>query len=425
MPSCSPNLWTPNLGREPQAGDMATSRAINKPSAKSRLFIWTVCPKCGLARWIDKQCYLAQQEPKGQCRPCAHAKSCWHPSLNRPPQIGEETLGKYIGKTSTNAKRPYIWASCPKCGISRWVHKQYYFSRAKLKGQCRACTHSKTDKPREYWIPSLGKLPQAGDETKGKYISQPVSENMAQAVYVWVICPTCTYARWLVKDNHLAISQGKCPRCRYSNGESPKPYWTPESGKAPQIGDETQGKYIGKLRIQRCFVFAACPTCGVARWIDKSFFKKSNSELRGQCHKCFCASQKGIVKPSCLHRWKDGNGYIRVKLPPSDPLYCMTHAHGGYVLEHRLVVARAIGRPLTKQEVVHHKNNIRDDNRFENLELTPSCKTHGLLTRQCQECPLQKEVKLLRWQTRQINERINELKNVLQGKLNIGNKYAE
>lgn len=67
-------------------------------------------------------------------------------------------------------------------------------------------------------------------------------------------------------------------------------------------------------------------------------------------------------------RRRRGDGYIGVWVSSEDPMACMRR-HGNYVLEHRLVMARHLGRPLREDETVHHINGNRSDNRLENLQL--------------------------------------------------------
>lgn len=114
----------------------------------------------------------------------------------------------------------------------------------------------------------------------------------------------------------------------------------------------------------------ACPACG------DSFETYETSA--GERHRIFCSHKCATdsnVKRS-VGRKVNGrdvtmhvSGYLMVWAPDR-----------GRIMEHRYVMEQALGRQLRTDEHVHHMNNIKMDNRLENLALlSPS--THAQETR--------------------------------------------
>lgn len=111
-----------------------------------------------------------------------------------------------------------------------------------------------------------------------------------------------------------------------------------------------------------------CTTCGAERAIaPKTWPPKFDCR---ECRSIRAIYDDGLF--SSLARCRLSNGYIGLYVGKSD-----TRADCcGMVAEHRLVMERGLGRPLSGSEEVHHHNNVRDDNRPENLSLVANRMEH-------------------------------------------------
>lgn len=79
------------------------------------------------------------------------------------------------------------------------------------------------------------------------------------------------------------------------------------------------------------------------------------------------------------------DGYRDIWIDPKDPLAVMRPKGSSYVPEHRLVMARHLGRPLRKGETVHHIDGDRLNNDISNLQLRQGKHGKGVVM-QCLDC---------------------------------------
>lgn len=179
-----------------------------------------------------------------------------------------------------------------------------------------------------------------------------------------VQCGMCNQERVVL--NKLASQKnftGICYDCAYASQRKYNDVQQLPNGSIV-YWNERQGGRDEPIRVQ-------CGICDEIRLMPA--YKVANPNFTGYCVGCARTGHRS-------HFWKGGrfkhpNGYILVRLTPDHPYYCMADIHH-LVPEHRLIMAEHIGRPLRENEIVHHKNGVKDDNQIENLELLARSRHH-------------------------------------------------
>ncbi len=143
------------------------------------------------------------------------------------------------------------------------------------------------------------------------------------------------------------------------------------------LGTIRKGCELGYSRGKNNYIWHACVDCGKERWVE---FRNK----KPFCSRCQLCSLRYFYKTHTgenNQNWKGGTtvttkGYKEVRLFPDDFYYSMVGSQE-YVPEHRLIMARHLGRCLQPWEIIHHKNGIRTDNRLENLQLVLKGRHNG------------------------------------------------
>jgi len=208
-----------------------------------------------------------------------------------------------------------------------------------------------------------------------------------QSQLVLTKCPKCGKERYVQRR-----SAGKL--CRSCSGFNKKLKPLP-----PNFRRRRQPNGSVVIEVQE-----SCPQCGKKIWRPKAY-----SNLGRRCRSCI---SKEIGNKRIAGRVRTTGGYISIKLKPTDFFYPMA-GRNGRVLEHRLVMAKALGRCLHPWEIVHHKNHIRDDNRIENLQLVGDNRHKQITVLEARIARLERKVeeqgkliKLLRWENKQLRSKV-------------------
>jgi len=190
----------------------------------------------------------------------------------------------------------------------------------------------------------------------------------------------------------IGINTKQCQNCGRTYHKNPKEdrsQWTARQSCSRSCAGELRR---GKTKERR--PVKICKSCGKQfrsankKYCSTDCFLKERKRKPRNCLVCgmsfhpttearkYCSTKcariaprpKGQLNPCWKGRSVTQGGYVLLRLN-DDSQFASMRTQVGYVLEHRLVMAKSLKRVLSKREEVHHLNGKRHDNRIENLQL--------------------------------------------------------
>ncbi len=257
--------------------------------------------------------------------------------------------------------RKQALSTCPICGKSRFI--QYHKDR--INRPCVECSR----KHLENWIPKEHYKP--NDKIMGSLIGKP------NYLYILRKCVDCGEKQWI---RYFVLPKGKEYRCRHCGikymWQTTRKHYSPIN--KPELGEIRCGEDTNKPYKHHRYIWAKCPDCDYTRWVIYQRRKQQVGLII--CQPCSIKRRIGDNHSN----WKGGKfnhseRYILIQIRKGDFFYPMANSDG-YILEHRLVMAKHLNRCLLSWEIVHHINGIKDDNRIENLQLVQEMQ-HNQITK--------------------------------------------
>lgn len=228
------------------------------------------------------------------------------------------------------------------------------------------------------------------NEAEWKYSSmqRTLHKNRKRVYPYWKVCKVCSTI-YPCSTKEQAVRNKTCSReCAVeAKRRTPRRHWADHSPNmiCPVCGKKFYRPEAWKRKVKISVCSRQCNGKLRAKTLLEHNTQnppKWTEERKQKAKEAMIGEKNWAWKGGVTYRHRRGN-YVIVRYVRCPKKYLPMARKDGYVMEHRLVVAKAIGRLLGRTEVVHHINHNPLDNRVENLMLFQnnshhkSFETHG------------------------------------------------